>query len=64
MKVVDVIETLTKILKDRDFLPKVQIIHSDRESLFKNEAYYEFLNQHNKGYLVPAGHLQKHMKIK
>jgi len=47
MKVVDVIETLTKILKDRDFLPKVQIIHSDRESLFKNEAYYEFLNQHN-----------------
>ena len=41
----DVIDTLCQTFKDRDFLPKVQIVHSDRESLFKNQTYYEFLNK-------------------
>ena len=44
-QVSDIINTLYKTFKDRDFLPKVQIVHSDRESLFKNQAYYEFLNK-------------------
>ena len=47
IRVDHIVETLRQILKDKDFLPKVQVIDSDKESLFKNEAYYEFLNQHN-----------------
>ena len=56
-KVSDITDTLskilTKIVKDRGFLPKVKIIHSkhpermsDRDSLFNNHLYYDFLNQH------------------
>lgn len=44
--VLHVVETLRTALKDRDFLPKVQIVHSDRASLFKNQIYYEFLDEH------------------
>lgn len=32
--VLHVVETLRIALKDRDFLPKVQIVHSDQPSLF------------------------------
>ena len=42
-----VLDTLNQIIKDRDFLPKIQILHSDRESLFKNEQYYDFLDKQN-----------------
>lgn len=45
--VLHVVDTLRIVLKDRDFLPEVQIVHSDRGSLFKNQVYYDFLEEHH-----------------
>lgn len=43
--VTDVIKTLYQILKDRDFLPNVEIVDSDRGSLSKNQAYIELFEK-------------------
>ena len=45
MCVTDVIKTLYQILKDRDFLPNVEIVDSNRGSLSKNQAYIEFIGK-------------------
>lgn len=45
LNVVDILDCLAAIIRQRSFLPKIRIIHSDRESFFKNAEYYEFLNQ-------------------
>lgn len=34
-----VLDTIDLMLKQRSFLPPVKIIHTDRESLFKNDLY-------------------------
>ena len=39
----DVVDTLKKIIEETSFLPNIQIIHSDRESLFRNIHYEQFL---------------------
>lgn len=47
LNVSTIVETLSQIIEDRSFLPKVQIIHSDRESFFKNNPYYDFLKKNH-----------------
>jgi len=46
LNVQDILDCLSAIIQQRSFLPKIQIIHSDRESFFKNEQYYNFLDEH------------------
>ena len=46
LNVQDILDCLSAIIKQRDFLPRISIIHSDRESLFKNEQYYQFIEEH------------------
>lgn len=41
----DIIDTLRKIIQERSFLPNIEIIHSDRESLFRNINYEQFLEE-------------------
>lgn len=43
----DILSCLEATIEARRFLPDIQIIHSDRESYFKNEAYFSFLNKQN-----------------
>lgn len=43
----DVIETLKKIIEERSFLPNIQIMHSDRDSLFRNIDYSQFLERNH-----------------
>lgn len=43
----NVLEGLQKIIEDRSHLPKINIIHSDRESYFKNPHFYKFLEDNN-----------------
>ena len=45
MCVTDVIKTVYQILKDRDFLPNVKIVDSNRGFLSKNQAYIEFIGK-------------------
>lgn len=45
----DVIETMKSIIQDRSFLPKIDIIHSDkcaRATHFKNIPYQQFVEEH------------------
>lgn len=46
LNVQDVIQTLSKAIEDRHFLPKIQIIHSGKVSIFKNETYCNFVDSH------------------
>ena len=41
-----VCETITQIIEKRAFLPKIGVIHTDRGSIFSNEEYFDFMNQH------------------
>jgi integrase/recombinase XerD len=41
----DLVQALDKIVKDRDFLPQIKIIHSDRGALFKSRKYLEFTKE-------------------
>ena len=43
IQVNDIVNCLSSILKARKFVNKVEIVHSDKESLFKNEIYWNFL---------------------
>jgi site-specific recombinase XerD len=40
-----VCQTIKEFARKREFLPQIQIIHSDRGSVFKNEQYYQCLNE-------------------
>lgn len=42
----DITECILKVINDSGHKPRIRIIHSDRESLFKNDHYFEFLKQH------------------
>lgn len=46
LNVQDIIDSLSAIIQQRSFLPQIHIIHSDRESFFKNEQYYNFIDEH------------------
>lgn len=43
----DVVTYLSGILDARSFISQVVVIHSDRESLFTNDRYYDFLKSAN-----------------
>lgn len=45
LNVRDIIDCLSAIIQQRNFLSKISIIHSDRESYFKNDQYYQFLEK-------------------
>ncbi len=47
IQVDDIVKALEVILDARSFTNKVEIVHSDRESLFGNTRYYEFLKSNN-----------------
>jgi transposase InsO family protein len=40
----DILECLQTIINDRDFLPNIIILHSDRESIFRNQKYENFFD--------------------
>ena len=42
-------EVLTEIIRKRSFLPGINIIHSDRESIFSNIIFISFLEEKNIG---------------
>ena len=42
-----VCETIQKIARQRSFLPQIEIIHSDRGSIFSNQEYFACLEQLN-----------------
>lgn len=41
-----VCETITQIIENRAFLPKIDMIHTDRGSILSNEEYYDCINKH------------------
>lgn len=41
-----VCQTITQFAQKRSFLPKIEIIHTDRKSIFRNAEYYECIDQH------------------
>jgi site-specific recombinase XerD len=47
VQVDDVVKYLDKVLGVRSFVNEVEIVHSDRESLFSNDRYYDFLKSRN-----------------
>lgn len=44
-QVYDVIETMEIAFKHRDFLPKIQVVHTDRGSIFRNVPYQNFIEK-------------------
>lgn len=41
-----VCQTITQFAQKRSFLPKIEIIHTDRGSIFTNPEYYDCIDQH------------------
>lgn len=45
LQVQDVIETMEMAFKHRDFLPKLQVVHTDRGSIFRKVPYQNFIEK-------------------
>lgn len=43
----DVIEVIDLAIRNRIYLPSIEILHSDRGSVFKNECFYKFATSRN-----------------
>lgn len=54
----DLLDCLSTIIQQRSFLPRIHIIHSDRESFFKNKQYFNFIDKHQ--IQISRGSTKKH----